>query len=99
MSDSTDSDQPTVEASICSKWNEARGAMEGRLLDGENYVREEPLKAMAYAAAAGYVLRILPITAILRSVIRVLLLALKPAVVVYGAAKAYEIIVSSKKNN
>lgn len=97
MSEISDSSQPTVEESICSKWSEARGALEGRLLDGENYVREEPLKAVAYAAAAGYVLRILPITAILRSFIRVILMALKPAIVVYGAAKAYEIIVSSKK--
>ncbi|MEO7933009.1 MAG: hypothetical protein ABIT76_07615 [Chthoniobacterales bacterium] len=83
---------PTIEECVCQKWSDVREAALARLRDGESYVREEPLKAVAYAAAAGYVLRILPIGAIVRSAIRVVLFAVKPAALVYGAAKAYEVL-------
>jgi hypothetical protein len=92
MPDTNQLAAPTIEECVCDKWNDVCEATSARLRDGESYVREEPLKAVAYAAAAGYVLRILPVGAIVRSLIRVVLFAVKPAALVYGAAKAYEIL-------
>ncbi len=83
---------PSIEECVCNKWNDVSEAAMTRLRDGESYVREEPLKAVVYAAAAGYVLRILPVGAMVRSFIRVALFAVKPAALVYGAAKAYEVL-------
>ena len=45
---------------------------------------------MAYALLAGFVLNRLGIGRILSAVVRLLLFALKPAVLIYGAAKIYE---------
>jgi hypothetical protein len=56
----------------------------------ETYVRENPVQSMAYAVLAGFVLNRLGIGRILSGVVRLLLFALKPAVLIYGAAKLYE---------
>jgi len=56
----------------------------------ETYVRENPVQSMAYAALAGFVLNRLGIGRILSGVVRLLLFALKPAILIYGAAKLYE---------
>lgn len=81
----------TVEESICQKWDAVCTATHGHLRDGEAYVREEPLKAVGYALAIGYVLRMLPVLGILSAFAKFLLMLLKPAALVYGAAKAYEL--------
>jgi hypothetical protein len=54
------------------------------------YVRENPVQSMAYALVAGFVLNRLGIGRIVSGVVRLLLFALKPAILVYGAAKLYE---------
>jgi len=56
----------------------------------EAYVRANPVQSMAYAILAGFVLNRLGIGRILSGVVRLLLFALKPAVLIYGAAKLYE---------
>jgi hypothetical protein len=56
----------------------------------ETYVRENPAQSVAYAVLAGFVLRQLGLGRILRSVVRLALFALKPAILIYGAAKLYE---------
>ena len=86
----------SVEESICEKWSETRSTLTEYLKDGESYVRVEPLKAVAFAAAAGYVLRMLPLGLIFTGIIRILLAAIKPAALVYGAAKSYEVIARPK---
>ena len=90
---------PTVEQCLCEKWSEVRSAATARFQEGENFVRQQPLQAVAMAAGMGYVLRILPLGSIVSSLVRVCLAALKPAALLYGAAKTYEIMVSSKKSN
>ncbi|HEX8371441.1 MAG TPA: hypothetical protein VF585_01570 [Chthoniobacterales bacterium] len=87
---------PTIEQCVCERWDKITTATTQCVTDAEAYARQEPLKAIAYAAAGGYVLRILPVAAILGSVIRLVLMLLKPAALVYGAAKAYE--VATKKS-
>jgi hypothetical protein len=56
----------------------------------EAYVRENPVQSLAYAVLAGFVLNRLGIGRILSGVVRLLLFALKPAILIYGAAKLYE---------
>ncbi|HME88647.1 MAG TPA: hypothetical protein VKE30_05485 [Chthoniobacterales bacterium] len=60
------------------------------LSDTETYVRENPMQSLAYAVLAGFVLNRLGIGRILRSIVRLALFALKPAILIYGAAKLYE---------
>jgi hypothetical protein len=54
------------------------------------YVREKPAQSLLYAFAAGYVLNHLPLGRVIGGLLRLLLVALKPAVVIYGAAKLYQ---------
>ena len=56
----------------------------------EAYVRENPAQSLAYAVLAGLVLNRLGLGRILRGLVRLALFALKPAVLIYGAAKLYE---------
>ena len=60
------------------------------LNETETYVRENPVQSIAYAVLAGFVLNRLGIGRILSGVVRLLLFALKPAILIYGAAKLYE---------
>jgi len=56
----------------------------------ETYVRENPAQSLAYAILAGFILNRLGVGRILRGVVRLALFALKPAILIYGAAKLYE---------
>ena len=60
------------------------------LTETEAYVRQNPVQSIAYALLAGFVLNRLGIGRILSGIVRLLLFALKPAVLIYGAAKIYE---------
>ena len=54
------------------------------------YVREKPTQSLLYAFAAGYVLNRLPLSRVFGGFLRLLIFALKPAVLIYGAAKLYQ---------
>ena len=56
----------------------------------EEYVRENPGQALLYAFVAGYVLNRLPLGGMVRGLVRLSLFALRPAMLVYGAAKLYQ---------
>ncbi|MGI9086869.1 MAG: hypothetical protein ACR2HH_03865 [Chthoniobacterales bacterium] len=63
----------------------------GQILEQtEDFVRENPTRAVAYAVVAGLVLDRLPVFRILGGLTRLSLLALKPAVLIYGATKLYK---------
>src|SRR3984893_12547656 len=62
----------------------------------EDYVRDYPGQSMLYAFVAGYLLNWLPIGRILSSMLRLILLALKPAVLIYGASRAYQALQDEK---
>ena len=55
----------------------------------EEYVREKPVQSLGYALLAGFILNRLPIGRILSGVVRLLLIAFKPAILIYGATKLY----------
>ena len=56
----------------------------------EEYIRENPGQALLYAFVAGYVLNRLPLGALARGFVRLSFLALRPAVLVYGASRLYQ---------
>jgi hypothetical protein len=56
----------------------------------EDYVREKPAQSLLYAFVAGFVLNRLPIGRVLGGVFRLFVLALKPAILIYGAIKLYQ---------
>ena len=60
------------------------------LTQTEAYVRENPAQSILYAVLAGFILNRLGVGRIIRGVARLLLFALKPAILIYGAAKLYE---------
>lgn len=60
------------------------------LSETEGYVREKPAQSLLYAFIAGYILNRLPIGRILSGLLRLLLVALRPAILVYGATKLYQ---------
>jgi len=55
-----------------------------------DYVREKPTQSLLYAFAAGYILNRLPLGRVIGGLLRLLLVALRPAIVIYGAAKLYQ---------
>jgi len=56
----------------------------------EQYAREEPLKAVSAAFAAGLFLTLLPVGSIFVALIRLVLTLLRPALLILGAIKLYE---------
>jgi len=60
------------------------------LNETENYVRENPGQSLFYAFVAGLILNRLPVGRILSGVVRLLLFALRPAILIYGATKLYQ---------
>lgn len=56
----------------------------------EEYVRENPTRALVYAAVAGLVINRLPVCRILSGLARLSLVAVKPAILIYGATKLYQ---------
>jgi hypothetical protein len=56
----------------------------------ETFVRDNPTRAVAYAVVAGLVLDRLPVFRIFGGLTRLSLMALKPAILIYGATKLYQ---------
>ena len=56
----------------------------------EEYVRENPARSLAYAILAGFILNRLPVGRILGGLIRLVMIAFKPAILAYGATKLYQ---------
>jgi len=64
--------------------------IEAVLTETESYVRKKPAESLLCAFAAGYILNRLPVGKVLGGLFRLLVFALKPAILVYGAAKLYQ---------
>jgi hypothetical protein len=56
----------------------------------EEFVREKPAQSVLVALLAGFILHRLPIGRIFGGLTRLLFIALKPALLLYGATKIYE---------
>ena len=64
--------------------------VESVLSETEDYVREKPAQSLVCAFVAGYVLNRLPLGRVLSGLLRLLIMALRPAILIYGAAKLYQ---------
>jgi hypothetical protein len=64
--------------------------VETTLSETEDYIREKPAQSLLCAFVAGYILNRLPLGRILSGLLRLLVVALKPAILIYGAAKLYQ---------
>jgi len=63
----------------------------------EEFVREKPGQSLLIALVAGMVLNRLPLGRLFGGVVRLLMFALKPALLLYGATKVYEIVQEEEK--
>jgi hypothetical protein len=63
----------------------------GQLMEQtEDFVRSNPTRAIGYAVLAGLVIDRLPVMRIVGGLTRLSLMALKPALLIYGATKVYQ---------
>lgn len=60
------------------------------LTQAEEYVREKPAQSLALAFLIGIIFNRLPVGRLLGGVTRLLFLALKPAILIFGATKVYQ---------
>ena len=58
----------------------------------EDFVRANPTRSLLYGVAAGFILDRLPIFRIFGTFVRLALMAFKPAILVYGATKLYQVL-------
>lgn len=79
-----------MDAVISNRLAAAEATVKATLRDTEEYIRHEPLKAVLWSMLAGYLMRTLPMTAIVGALVRLLLTAVRPALFLFGAAKFWE---------
>src|SRR5690349_20090628 len=68
----------------------AREQVDAVLDQTEHYVRERPTQSLLYAFLAGLIVNRLPIGRTIAVLLRLVLFALKPAILIYGATKLYQ---------
>ena len=68
----------------------AREQVDAVLSQTEHYVRERPTQSLLYAFLAGFVATRLPLGRLIGAFVRLVLFALKPAILIYGATKLYQ---------
>jgi len=61
----------------------------------EQSTRRAPLKAIGCAVAAGYLLRHLPIFALLGALFRLALILVRPFALIFGAVKLFQLLAES----
>jgi len=62
------------------------------LAQTEDYVRANPTRSILYAAAAGFILDRLPVFRMFGVFLRLVFKAFKPAILIYGATKLYQVL-------
>jgi hypothetical protein len=70
----------------------ARQGIRHRYQECENRIRKSPTTAVLGAVAVGFLLHRLPVRAILVTQVRVLSALTQPALILFGAAKLYELL-------
>jgi len=80
----------TPEEFIEENLRAAKARVDKSVQDATAYAQLYPGKALLWAAGGGYLLRILPVNAILGAVVRLVTTLLKPAVLIYGVAKLWQ---------
>ena len=79
-----------LQRSMSDEFNQFQEKVNEYHTQGEEYVRANPTQAVLSAVAAGFVLRLLPIGALVGALVRLAIFALRPAVFIYGAVALYK---------
>ena len=90
---------PTIDEGVSNLFHTVQDKVSHRYNELESYVRHSPGQAMVSAFAAGYLLKMLPVEAIVAAQVRLALAVVRPALFLYGAAKAYEFLARQKSHN
>ena len=80
----------SLKRSMSDESNQFQDKVNDYHAQGEEYVRANPTQAVLSAVAAGFVLRLLPIGALVGLLTRLAIFALRPAVFIYGAVALYK---------
>lgn len=67
------------------------------LAQTEDYVRANPTRAVCYGLAAGFLLDRLPVFRIMGGLLRLMLKAFKPVILIFGATKLYQMMRDSQE--
>jgi len=81
-----------MEDSVTSMFRTAQDTVRRSYKECEGSVREAPGSSLLCAVATGYFLRLLPIGAILSGLVHLVAALLKPAILIFGAAKLYNYV-------
>lgn len=81
-----------IEDGIASAMHRAQEGLRQQYHQAEESVRRSPTNALIVASLAGYLMRSVPLGALLGGVIRVFAALLRPALFLYIAAKFYDYI-------
>lgn len=84
--------QKSAQSPIPASFAQAEATISAAVQEAKTYIRREPDQAVLWALAAGYVLRMLPLAAILNGLVRLLLVTLRPAILIFGATKVWETV-------
>jgi len=79
-----------VDEGVAHLFKNVQQGVTHRYAEVESYVKRSPGNAVLTAFAAGYLFKMLPVEAIVAAQVRLALALVRPALFVYGAAKAYE---------
>lgn len=83
----------TVEDEITGVLRNAQHSLQHGYEECEERVRQSPGTSVLSAFACGYLLRSLPVEAIVAAQVRLLLSLVRPALFLYGTAKVYEFLI------
>ena len=93
------SENSSLESTIKQTFQNLNESCTQCLNDFEERVRSSPLAAVSLGVSVGYLLRFFPITFFLGSLIWLLLFALKPLILVFGAVKPVELSQQNRGEN
>lgn len=88
----------SLEEGVHVLMNNARQCIRERHEECEDRIRKSPTNAMLGAVAVGYILHRLPLRRILVTKVRVLAALTPPALILFGAAKLFDVLQKKEWN-
>lgn len=87
-----DPNHQSAESLINSALSQVKQATGEQIHRAEVYTRESPFAALAIATATGYVLRGLPVRALVGLFLRIALVLVRPFIFIFGAVNLYHFL-------
>jgi len=86
----------TIDEGVVEVFRNVQQGVSHRYHELEDKVRNAPTNALVSAFAAGYLVKMLPVESIIAAQVRLALSLIRPALFVYGTAKAYEYLIRQR---